>query len=204
MNYQHKLVLAVLFLLVALIPAWSQITEGEPEPYVPVYSLGDQVLSINMGLFLPLFNMLSPDGVTSPNLSLGAAGALRWESYLSNDMTVGAEVGGSIAMSANRHALFMVPVTARWSYIPRRFPYEFPVSVGLGVNFSRFLEKFKIDPVVKLGGGLYWNYSSQWAFGLNAVYWIVPQIYLAGSEAGSDSSRIGNYLEFSLSALYHF
>lgn len=184
--------------------AWGQITEGDPEPFVPVYSLGDQALSINLGLFLPLFNMLSPDGITSTNLSLGAAGSLRWESYLSNSMTVGAEAGGALSLSPNGHGLFMVPLIARWSYIFRQFPYEFPLSAGAGLVVSRFQDALKVDPVIKLGAAFYWNYSNQWAFGLNGVYWIVPQIYSGRSAAGPEDSRIGNYLEFSLSALYHF
>lgn len=196
-------------LVAAALPAQQSAPETGPEQepvdeFVPAYSLGDQGLSINFGLFVPLFNALSPQGATSTNLSLGAAGELRWESYLSNNMTIGAEVAGAFALSPNRHALFMVPITARWSYIPRRFPYEFPLSVGAGVNFSRYLEKTKVDPIVKFGGGLFWNYSSQWAFGLNSIYWVLPQVYSTGSAAGTAASRIGNYLEFSLSALYHF
>jgi hypothetical protein len=84
------------------------------------------------------------------------------------------------------------------------YPFEFPITFGLGVNFARLDEMLKIDPIVRLGGSARWNYSSQWAFGVNVSYWLIPQLYRASSPAGSDASRLGNFLEVTLSALYHF
>ena len=70
--------------------------------------------------------------------------------------------------------------------------------------FSRLQDNQKIDAFLKAGSAFYWNYSSQWAFGANLFYWFVPQIYGASSPATSDATRFGNFLEFTLSALYHF
>ena len=192
----------VMTLLLAGGLAFGQ--SDDEEVFVPTYTLGDQTLSINLGLFVPLFFALGPDGVAPANLSLGAAGSLAWSSYLSNSWTLGLDIGGAFALTPNRRTLFMVPITARGSYVIQAYPWEFPISLGLGMNFSRLDDMLKVDPVVKLGGSVLWNHSSQWAFGANLVYWFVPQIYSASGPAGSDATRLGNFLEVSLSALYHF
>jgi hypothetical protein len=193
---------AVVVVLVIGAPAFGQ--SDDDELFVPSYSLGDQTLSINLGLFVPLFFALGPDGVAPANLSLGAAGSLAWSSYLSNAWMLGIDIGGAFALTPNRRALFMVPITARGCYVIQAYPFEFPISLGVGMNFSRLGDMLKVDPIVKLGGSVLWNHSSQWAFGANLVYWFVPQIYSASSPAGSDATRLGNFLEITLSALYHF
>ena len=195
--------LLLVFTLVAL-PAFSQDANEEEELFVPVYSLGDQTLRINLGLFAPLFFLGGPGGPVAGKLTLGGAGSLAWESYLTNEFTVGAEIGGSFSFTENLRALFMVPIAARASYIFRFYPFEMPVTLGLGINFSALDDYRKIDPFAKAGTAFYWNYSSQWAFGANLFYWFVPQFYSASSPAGADATRYGNFLEFTLSALYHF
>ena len=194
----------VLLLLLAIatfsIPAIAQ-TESDDEIFVPVYSLGDQTLRINLGLFVPLF--FFGDGFDPARLTLGGAGSLAWESYLSNEVTVGVEVGGSFSFTENRRTLFMLPVAARGSYILSFYPIEVPLTLAAGFNFSRVADAQKVDPFVKAGTSFLWNYSSQWAFGANLFYWFVPQIYTASSPAGADATRYGNFLEFTLSALYH-
>lgn len=191
------LLIAVLFLVT---PAFAQ-SDGEEEIFVPVYSLGDQTLRINLGLFAPLF--FFGGGYEPAKLTLGGAGSLVWESYLTNTTTVGLEIGGSFSFTENRRTLFMLPIAARGSYIFSLYPFEIPVTVAAGMNFSRVAEAQKIDSFLKAGTGLHWNYSSQWAFGANLFYWFVPQIYTASSPAGSDATRYGNFLEITLSALYH-
>jgi hypothetical protein len=195
-------VIVVVILVTATGTLWSQ--DEDDEVFVPTYSLGDQTLSINLGLFIPLFFALGPDGVAPSNLTLGGVGSLAWSSYLNNDFTVGLEVGGSFALTPNRRTLFMLPIIARGSYILSAYPFEFPLTIGLGMNFSRLDDMLKLDPFAKLGASFLWNHSSQWAFGLNLSYWLVPQLYAASSPAGSDASRLGNFLELTLSALYHF
>jgi hypothetical protein len=176
--------------------------EQEPEPdFVPTYTLGDQTLVINMGLFIPLFFGGGPDGVAPTNLTLGGVGSLQWNSYLNNNMTLGGELGGEFSFTPNRRALFMVPLTVRYSYILRAYPFEFPLFIGAGVNFSRLEEQIKVDPIVKPGASVVWNMNPDWAFGLNVAYWFVPQWYRGGL---ADDSRYGNFLETTLSAIYHF
>lgn len=196
------LVLATFLALPLLAQAPEEGEEGEI--FVPVYSLGDQTLQINLGAFIPLFFFGGEAGVTGPNLTLGGAGSIAWDSYLSSQFTVGGELGGSFAFTPNRRALWMARLAARGGYIFRFYPFEIPVTAALGVNISALETDRKIDPFLKLGPSFFWNYSSQWAFGANLHYWFVPQLYRDDPEVGrADASRFGNFLEFTLSALYH-
>ncbi len=194
-------------LILLAATAFAQAPEDE-EIFVPTYSLGDQTLAINLGLFAPLFITGGAegisDGITRPNLTLGGVGSIAWGSHLTNEIKLGVEVGGSFSFTPNRRPLFLVPITFESSYLLQAYPLEFPVTLGLGMSFARLGEDLKLDPFIRPGGGIYWNYSSQWAFGAKLRYWIIPQIYSARSEAGRDESRIGNFLELSLSALYRF
>jgi hypothetical protein len=178
-------------------------TRPEEDVVVDTYTLGDQLLTINLGLFTPLFFASEEKGVQSTNLTLGGVGSLRWSSYLNNNISVGAEVAGSFSFSPNRRALYILPITARGTYYFRAYPWEFPLSLQAGMSISRLEEKTKIDPILKPGASVYWNHNAQWAFGLNAVYWWIPQIY-RGPEPPASDTRFGNFLELTLSALYHF
>lgn len=174
-----------------------------PERFVPTYALGDQLLAINLGPFIPLFFYGGPDGVQDTQLSIGGTGSLHWSAFLNNNMAVGIEGGGMFALTPNNRTLFMLPLMARYTYFLRAYPWEFPLHLGAGINFSRLEENFKVDPILKPGFSVLWNYNAEWAFGVNISYWWVPQIY-RGPDPPSDDSRFGNFMDVTLSALYHF
>lgn len=171
--------------------------------FVPTYTLGDQILSLNVGMLFPLFYTGGPDGRQDANLTLGGTGHLSWSSFLNNNLAVGGEFGGMFAFTPNRNTLFMIPLAARISYFLRAYPFEFPLTLAAGVNFSRFRDSFKTDPIVIPGAGFYWNYSTEWAFGLDLRYWWVPQIY-RGPDPPAEDTRFGNFLGTTLSVLYRF
>jgi hypothetical protein len=198
----NKVLLALLTAAILVCPLVAQ-EDGDEEIFVPVYTLGDQTLRMNLGMFAPLFFFGGPTGFDPAKLTVGGAGSIVWESYLSNAVTLGVEIGGSFSFTENRRALFMLPIAARGSYIFSFYPFEVPVTLAAGMTFSRVAEIQKLDSFLKLGTTFLWNYSSQWAFGANVFYWFVPQIYLASSPAGADATRFGNFLEFTLTALYH-
>lgn len=195
------LILAGMF-LTAPIYAQEEEPESPPEDiFVPTYSLGDQTLTITLGVMIPLF--YTGAGVQNTNLTLGGIGSLQWNSYLNNNMTLGGELGGTFLFTPNMRTLFIVPLTIRYAYIFRAYPFEFPVYLGAGVSMSRLEGDTKFDPILKPGASFYWNYNTQWAFGLNAVYWMIFQFY-RGPEPPRGDSRIGNFLETTLSAVYRF
>lgn len=190
-----------IFVLFGAAGAGAQQVEEEP---VEVYTLGDQTLSINAGLFVPLFfhSLSQTPAIQASRLSLGGVGSLNWNSYLNNDIRVGAELAGTFSFSPNGWALLMVNLAAKGTYILRMFPFEVPLSLGVGVNFTRFKELFHVEPILKPGASFYWTYNSEWSFGGNLTYWWIPQIVFGDRYEGQ--SGFGNFLEFTLSALYHF
>jgi hypothetical protein len=184
-------------------PPLSAQESDEQDRYVPTYTLGNQMLMINGGFFIPLFFQSLSGEINSTNLTLGGVGSIQWSAYLNNEMTLGVEGGGMFSFSPNGRTLFMLPVTLRYSYILQSYPFEFPLSLAAGFNFTRLDRQFNILPIVKPGVSVYWNYSLDWAFGVNFIYWWSPNIY-QGPEPPKNNSRFGNFLEITLSALYHF
>ncbi|OPZ55247.1 MAG: hypothetical protein BWY88_01425 [Synergistetes bacterium ADurb.Bin520] len=177
--------------------------DGDDYRVVPTYSLGNQMLMINAGLFVPLFFQSPAGDIRSTNLSLGGVGSLQWSAFLNNEMTLGLEGGGMFAFSPNERNLFMLPVTVRYAYILRWHPLEFPLSIAAGFNFTKLDSSFQILPILKPGASVYWNYSPEWAFGVNFIYWWSPNLY-TGATPPRSQSRFGNFLEITFSALYHF
>ena len=164
------------------------------------YSLGDQTMSINAGLFVPLF-FLAPNGaISAPNLSLGVVGSLCWAAYVAPQVRIGAEVAGNFTLSPNSNTLLMLPFLAKASYVFTAYPFEIPLSFALGMNIVKYVDKSTIDLLIRPGASVYWIYSSSWSFGLNFNYWFDMQF----NGTTPANARIGNFLEISLSALYHY
>jgi hypothetical protein len=191
-------------LIVLGIPLFAADAQA---PATSQYGLGDQTLSVNAGLFVPLF--LLPSDVwflagsggsgTAPHLSLGVVGSLSWAMYVAPQIRVGAELGGAASFSPNGNALLMLPILAKASYVFSFYPFEIPLTLGVGMNIVKYVDQSTIDLLVRPGASFYWIFNSSWSFGLNFNYWFDMQF-----AANPADSRIGNFLETSLSALYHY
>lgn len=190
--------LAVLALC-AVPLAGQEASEEEAAPSASAYALGDQVLSINLGPFIPLFFLANDGSVTATNLTLGGAGSIAWSAYVSGAIRIGAEVGGVFSFSPNMNLLLMLPILARAQYVLTFYPFEVPLSLGVGMNIVKYGELATIDLLIKPGASALWIYDSKWSFGVNLAWWWDMQFAADPAE-----SRIGNFLEVSLSALYHY
>ena len=173
------------------------------------YALGDQTMSINAGLFLPLFLLpngvwfLAPSGETGspPHLYPGVVGSLAWAAYVTPQIRVGAEVAGNFTLSPNLNTFFMLPFLAKASYVFTVYPFEIPLSFALGMNIVKYVTMSTIDLLLRPGASIYWIYSSSWSFGLNFNYWFDMQF---NGTSPANPLNIGSFLEISLSALYHY
>ena len=188
--------IVVLFACPALFAAGD--SGGTPSQY----ALGDQTMSINAGLFVPLF--LLPSGTvllqgSPPHLSLGGVGSLSWAAYIAPQIRIGAELGGTFTFSPNLNALLMLPIIVKTSYVFSAYPFEIPVTLGVGMNIISYVDQHYIDFLLKPGASFYYIFNSSWSFGLNVNYWIDMQFSRTAGE-----SRTGNFIETSLSALYHY
>lgn len=176
------------------------------------YALGDQTMTINAGTFVPLF-LVNPStggvvpllvsnggGVGSPaQLSVGGGGWLSWAAYVTPQIRLGLDVGTDFALSPNANWLVMVPFVAKATYAFNFYPFEVPLSLGVGMNIVNYVGNTTVDVLVRPETGMYWIYNSSWSFGLLLDYWFDMQFATTPA-----NSRIGNFLGVSLSALYHF
>jgi hypothetical protein len=211
-NRLFALLAAAAIFLCAGTAAWAQdappdsppaaapeTPKEQPKEPPPQYALGDQTLSINAGLFIPLFFLDYQFGAAPTNLTLGGAGSLNWMAYVTSSIRVGIEVGGMFAFSPNMNVLLAVPLTAKASYVFAAYPFEIPVSLGVGMNIVKYIDASTIDLLLKPAVSGLWAFNADWSFGVNLAWWWSMQFSNPAAEG-----RIGNFLEISLCALYHY
>lgn len=189
-------------LLIAACAAGPASAADNQAPGASQYALGDQTMTINAGMFIPLF--LLPSGVVllagNPSqLSLGAVGSLSWAAYVTPVLRVGADVAGNFTLDPNSNVLLMLPFMAKVAYVFTFYPFEVPLSFGIGMNIVKYTSLSSIDLLLRPGASFYWIYNSSWSFGVNLLYWFDMQF-----NPDRSKTRYGSFLEFSLSALYHF
>jgi hypothetical protein len=198
---RSPLVLSLAVLLFMLSAPLLSAQQEEAAP-IEIYSLGQQSITLSLGLHIPLF-FLSFEGQGYPtNLALGAAGGLQWGIHLDNHFMVGAEIGGAFAKSELDNLLLMLPIVAKGTYIFHIFPIEIPVSLGIGMNLIKYQSQSHIDLILKPDVSPMWKYNSSWSFGLNIAYWWVFQFATGNQDA--DKARMGHFLSIMPTAQYNF
>lgn len=198
-------------LLVALLVAlstggWAQDIEAVPIFAFDQRNPGDRALTFNVGLAWPLFYQSLSGSIQGANLSLGGMLELDLDFYLNNHWRLGGSLRGSFNASPNGNLLFLVPILFRGSYEFKFWPFSWPVSLSAGMVLVSFKQAFQMDPALQLAGGMYYHVSSQWGFGLNLVYLWIAQLYGSSPwhQIPQEHSRLGNFLDISLGAVYHF
>ena len=192
-------------LLVILLAGPATAFAQEEEPAAPAsplspYSLGQQTFALSLGLFIP-WRFMDFDGhLTKTNLSLGGLGSLQWGLHLDNHWLVGAELAGIFSKSLQESMFYMLAVTAKGTFIFHVFPFEIPVFLGAGMDIIKYGAQSHIDFILKPGFSTLWKYNVNWGFGLNVVYWWVPQPWPEVPSMG----LMGNFLEVSVTARYSF
>ena len=203
-KFNKTTLIVIIFILTFPLIAFAQSKDSDKkEPEIrPVYSLGDQTLSINGGIFVPLFFQSTTGSISSTNLTPGGVGSLEWNAYVNSNIKIGIEAGGVFAFSPNFNILLILPITVKASYIFTYYPFDFPIFLGTGFDIMKYQDLSHIDFTIKPGFSIFWRYDTSWSFGLNVVYWWIFQA--ATGDQPKDQTRMGNFLEISLSALYHF
>jgi hypothetical protein len=164
-----------------------------------LYAAGDQTFSIDLGPVLPLFFVDGKGGTIANKLSVGGAGSLSYDYYLTPQFAVGGEFAGMFAGTLGQNMLFMMPFGVKGTYHFLAKSFEFPLSLLIGAVNSGHLGNNYFGLFVKPSAAAYYRYSADWSFGLNAAYWWAPQ-WMDTPE----TSVYGNFLELTLAARYHF
>ena len=197
-----KLTFFCLLFCFLLITIYAQ--NEDKDIYDQKYDLGDQIFAIKAGLFIPLFYTSPNFSVYSTNLSIGGIGSLEWSAFINSKVTLGGELSGMFAFSPNDRVLYMIPFTFKVSYYFSKYPFEFPIYCGAGVSFNTIGDSFHADFILKPGASVLWNFNHEWAFGFNAVYWWIPQVYSGSGLVPASHTMFGNFLETTLSAMFRF
>ena len=202
--------LLFLLIILAVSVAWlSAQDQDSDDDYsgIAAYTTGEQLFTVNAGPIIPLFNWApNPEAGTDyivplSNLSVGAAGSLNWGAFVADNLLLGVDISGMIGWTANR-TLSMVPISFRTAYYFLYYPFEFPVYIDAGFSFNSLGDFFTITPCLRPGFGAYWNINGEWALGLSTEYWFMPEIYFDAATA--NQTRVANFLQISISAVYHF
>ena len=170
-------------------PEWIGITT---EPYSP----GDTNFVITLGVLFPIYF----SGIDNNNhgLSIGGTGSLAFNYFVTSNFFLGGELSGMFSSSRRGNMLYMVPfgVKAGYQFMLGRF--EIPVSLFAGAAPQSYIEKNYFGLILKPGASVFWRFTTDWSFGLNAAWWFVPQWPKNGYNV------IGNFIELTLSARYNF
>ncbi len=172
-------------------------------------ALGDQAFSISAGVIIPLFTILLHDnpetsttaGTVNPQLSVGGMGSLAYSFYLSPNIKVGLQLGGTFKWDINRNLLYMIPIAIKGSYEFHPFSrLTIPIHLALGINMTSWKEEFVVDPLIRPGFGVYFDWNIEWSFGMDFTYWFIPQINSKDERFNS----IANFMDINVTAEYHF
>jgi hypothetical protein len=208
----RTLVFVCLLLALFFQTGFLSAEEKKPEPPKPIAPatvtriLGDQAFIFSLGAFIPMFFIKTDNGsVETTNLSLGAKGSIQYLTYLSSSFTLGLEINGGFAFTPNFNIYWTLPITAQISYIIPIATWSLFFNLGAGVDFQSFLGNSRMDFIVRPQVALYMPLDASLELGLVAGYWFVPQMATAEQEKNKPGqSRLGNFLDISLSLIYHF
>jgi hypothetical protein len=195
-----------LFLLLALGPALSLFAEGPTGPATAAagnarpFETGDQTISLAAGVSVPLFTFGGDSTTTKPNLYAGGSFSFTYQYFLGGGLAIGGTLCGDFNQTIGGRNFFMAPLSFRTAYWWTLDPFEFAVAVEAGAYLSRVSGEGMIGPFAKIGGGVFWRVSNGWSVGVQPYYWFVPEIHAAPYE---NLTRFGNFLETSISAIYH-
>ena len=211
--YMMPRTLSFFLMLFLIFPAMGLFAQEEDPPEPPqidiewfddaaLYSRGDRTFTITLGTIFPTIFWGAVEN-NDHGLSMGGTGSLAFNFFLSSNVFIGGELAGMFASTRGRNMLYIIPFGFRigYQFVFRQF--EFPISVMVGAAPQMRLEDRHFGLVVKPGASAFWRFNADWSFGINAVWWFLPQ-WPNAQHGVSHDPAFGNFLTATLSARYHF
>ena len=206
--------LVLLFLIFPIPVLFAQEEAPELPPIdiewlddVTVYTRGDRTFTITLGTIFPTVfwgdEAEDRDGGLSRfdhNINMGGTGTLAFNFFLSPNIFIGGELTGMFASTQARNMLYIIPFGFRIGYQFVMGSFEFPISLMVGAAPQMYLENNYFGLIMKPGASVFWRFNADWSFGLNAVWWFVPQ----WRPRDNGPRAFGNFITATLSARYHF
>jgi hypothetical protein len=190
-------ILTLLIIFAALISVSAE--KEEAVIALPGHELGDSTFSLSAGLLIPLF-FQDYNGFYPGNSSLGGAGSLHWSAYLTDSFRIGLEFGGAFSYDPNGDMYWMLPLTAKATYVFTISRFEIPISLGVGVDFFMYKDLFDSLIIVKPATGIFWRFDANLSFGLNISWWW----NLETGKSNNVPPIMMNLIDISPVLFYHF
>jgi hypothetical protein len=157
------------------------------------------LFSMSLGAFFPTLFFDDQGDRYPSNISVGGMGSLKFNYFLGPHFFLGGEASFMFAGSKMGNLLYLIPIGVQAGYQFILSPFEFPVSLTVGMCPQAFLGKSHFGLVIKPMASAFWRFSPGWSFGLNTAWLWVPQWTKDPAQ-----TRYGNFFELTLSARYHF
>ena len=168
------------------------------------YAAGNMTFSMTLGVIFPV--VFAGEGLSNEDQKIGlstvgGSGTLAFNFFISPHIFVGAELSGMFNSTRGGNTLFIVPFGLRigYQFIIGRF--EFPISLMAGAAQQIYTDKRYFGFILKPGASIFWRFNPDWSFGLNSVWYFVPQWR---PKDDYEQKVNGNFVELTLSARYHF
>lgn len=170
-----------------------------------LYSQGDQTFTISLGVIFPVVfynNREVIDHHFKP--PVGGMGVLGYTYFLNAHYFLGGEIGIKFNYTLGQNTIFIIPIGLRtgWQFVIRRF--EVPINLVVGVAPQRYLNNSYAGLFIKGGGSVYYRFSPEWSFGLNADWSWYPQWPKEDKKPVPNKNMFANIVGVTLSARYHF
>jgi len=180
--------------------------ESDWDGYISeLYTRGDQMIIISPGVNFPVMfikNGKKIDHHIDP--PVGGILSISYTYFFGAHYFLGGGVGFYFDHTVGKNTLFFIPIGFKtgWQFVLHRF--EFPLDLGGGVIFHRYLTNSYTGFFLRAGGSAYFRFNSDWSFGLCADWnWFPqrPKNENGQQESGNIDAHI---VGLTLSARYHF
>jgi hypothetical protein len=174
--------------------------------YFETFTRGDGTFNIHLGVIFPaMFSVGSAEQYDPP---VGGTGRLSGSYFLNSHVFVGGGVQAMFMPTIGEHMLYVVPMGAHVGYEWTAGRFEFPLSLTIGWAWEMYLEHLYFGFFAKPQFSVLYRVFNDWSFGLTTSWWFVPQW---GANTVDDTgktvkggSALGNFVELTLMAQYHF
>jgi hypothetical protein len=204
MRYRIRVLLCIAALASVSAGAYAQenAKDSSQDYFGGLHKKGSQLISLSTGTNIPLFIVPADSSATqSVTLGVGAGFNLSYQYFIANRIAVGGTLAGAFNTTIAGRTLFTAPITGEASYWWGVAPLEFMVALHTGIDIMRLSGDGMITPFAKAGFGVFMQASNAWSVGGQAYWWFVPEFHTG---TYTNLTRYGNFLEISISAIYHF
>jgi len=180
--------------------------ESDWDGYITeLYSRGDQTIIISPGVNFPVMFIRNgkkiPHHIDPP---VGGILSLGYTYFFGAHYFLGGGVGFYFDHTVGQNTVFFIPIGIRtgWQFVLRRF--EFPLELGGGVIFHRYLTNSYTGFFLKAGASTYFRLNPDWSLGLSTDWSWFPERPSENGKKAPDKNIDAHFIGLTFSARYHF